>query len=146
MLETLEMRKKQHEIKIQKYKNIQKYYNPFLWVISIIYFLYFMFINNSLSVYLLLSFIIGLTLWSIGLAINLKLIHELKGKEKILNIETINEMKKNKYMSPGRKERYITDYNAKKDELEKIMIYAKFMLEAKERENEIKDDNSNLDI
>lgn len=94
MLETLEMRKKQHEIKIQKYKNIQKYYNPFLWVISIIYFLYFMFINNSLSVYLLLSFIIGLTLWSIGLAINLKLIHELKGKEKILNIETINEMKK----------------------------------------------------
>ncbi|MED1267243.1 hypothetical protein P4U03_11480 [Bacillus mycoides] len=146
MLETLEMRKKQHEIKIQKYKNIQKYYNPFLWVISIIYFLYFMFINNSLSVYLLLSFIIGLTLWSIGLAINLKLIHELKGKEKILNIETINEMKKNKYMSPGRKERYITDYNATKDELEKIMIYAKFMLEAKERENEIKDDNSNLDI
>ncbi|HDR7636454.1 hypothetical protein ABEY48_28935 [Bacillus mycoides] len=146
MLETLEMRKKQHEIKIQKYKNIQKYYNPFLWVISIIYFLYFMFINNSLSVYLLLSFIIGLTLWSIGLAINLKLIHELKGKEKILNIETINEMKKNKYMSPGRKERYITDYNVKKDELEKIMIYAKFMLEAKERENEIKDDNSNLDI
>lgn len=146
MLETLEMRKKQHEIKIQKYKNIQKYYNPFLWVISIIYFLYFMFINNSLSVYLLLSFIIGLTLWSICLAINLKLIHELKGKEKILNIETINEMKKNKYMSPGRKERYITDYNATKDELEKIMIYAKFMLEAKERENEIKDDNSNLDI
>ncbi|MBK5424172.1 ArsR family transcriptional regulator [Bacillus mycoides] len=105
-----------------------------------------MFINNSLSVYLLLSFIIGLPLWSIGLAINLKLIHELKGKEKILNIETINEMKKNKYMSPGRKERYITDYNATKDELEKIMIYAKFMLEAKERENEIKDDNSNLDI
>lgn len=49
-------------------------------------------------------------------------------------------------MSPGRKERYITDYNVKKDELEKIMIYAKFMLEAKERENEIKDDNSNLDI
>lgn len=146
MLETLEMRKKQHEIKIQKYKNIQTYYNPFLWVISIIYFLYFMFINNSLSVYLLLSFIICLTLWNIGLAINLKLIHELKGKEKILNIETINEMKKNKYMSPGRKERYITDYNATKDELEKIMIYAKFMLEAKERENEIKDDNSNLDI
>ncbi|QBP90334.1 ArsR family transcriptional regulator (plasmid) [Bacillus mycoides] len=104
-----------------------------------------MFINTSLSVYLLLSFIIGLTLWGIGLAINLKLIHELKGKEKILNIETINEMKK-KYMSPGRKERYITDYNATKDELEKIMIYAKFMLEAKERENEIKDDNSNLDI
>ncbi len=53
-----------------------------------------MFINTSLSVYLLLSFIIGLTLWGIGLAINLKLIHELKGKEKILNIETINEMKK----------------------------------------------------
>lgn len=25
MLETLEMRKKQHEIKIHKYKNIQKY-------------------------------------------------------------------------------------------------------------------------
>ncbi|MGE6313595.1 hypothetical protein ACQKD6_24665 [Bacillus cereus] len=146
MLETLEMRKKKHEIKIHKYKNIQRYYNPFLWVIAIIYFLYFMIIDNSLSVHLLLSLIIGLTLWSIGLAINLKLIHELKGKEKILNIETINEMKKNKYMSPGRKERYITDYNATKDELEKIMIYAKFMLEAKERENEIKDDNSNLDI
>ena len=102
--------------------------------------------DNSLSVHLLLSFIIGLILWSIGLAINLKLFHELKEKRKILNIETINEMKNNKYMSPGRKERYITDYNATKDELEKIMIYAKFMLEAEERENEIKDDNSNLDI
>ncbi|MGH0945280.1 hypothetical protein ACQVTS_29990 [Bacillus mycoides] len=146
MLETLEMRKKQHEIKIHKYKNIQIYYNPFLWVIAIIYFLYFMIIDNSLSVQLLLSFIIGLTLWSIGLAINLKLLYERKGKQKILNMETINEMKKNKYMSPGRKERYIKDYNATKDELEKIMIYAKFMLEAKERENEIKDDNSNLDI
>jgi ATP synthase protein I len=145
MLETLEIKKKQHEIKIQQYKNIQKYYNPFLWTISIIYFLYFMFINNSLSVHLLPSFVIGLTLWSIGLAINLKLLHELKGKEKILNIETINERKK-KYMSPGKKKRYITDYNATKDELEKIMTYAKFMLEAKERENEIKDDNRNLDI
>lgn len=146
MLETLEIRKKQHEIKIQKYKNIKKYYNPFLWTISIIYFLYLMFIDNSLSVHLLLSFIIGLTLWSLGLAINLKLFHELKGKGKILNIETINEMKNNKYISPGRKERYITDYNSTKDELEKIMIYAKFMLEAEERKNEIKDDNSNLDI
>ncbi len=146
MLETLEMRKKQHEIKIKKYKKIQEYYNPFLWTISIIYFLYFMISDNSLSVHLLLSFIIGLILWSIGLAINLKLFHELKEKRKILNIETINEMKNNKYMSPGRKERYITDYNATKDELEKIMIYTKFMLEAEERENEIKDDNSNLDI
>ncbi|MGR9632786.1 ArsR family transcriptional regulator [Bacillus cereus] len=63
-----------------------------------------------------------------------------------MNTETINEMKKNKYMSPGRKERYITDYNATKDGLEKIMIYAQFMLEAKERENEIEDDNSNSDI
>lgn len=105
-----------------------------------------MFIDNSLSVHLLLSFVIGLILWSIGLAINLKLLHELKEKGKILNIETINEMKTNKYMSPGRKERYITDYNSTKGELEKIMIYAKFMLEAEERENEIKDDNSNLDI
>ncbi|BCD02800.1 hypothetical protein BC30048_p1309 (plasmid) [Bacillus cereus] len=146
MLETLEMRKKQHEINIKKYKKIQKYYNPFLWTISIIYFLYFMIIDNSLSVHLLLSFVIGLILWSIGLAINLKLMNELKGKGKILNIETINEMKNNKYMSPGRKERYITDYNATKDGLEKIMIYANFMLEAKERENEMKDDNSNLDI
>ncbi|EOP46013.1 hypothetical protein IK1_04225 [Bacillus cereus VD146] len=49
-------------------------------------------------------------------------------------------------MSPGRKERYIKDYNATKDELEKLMTYAKFMLEAKGRENEIKDDNRNLDI
>ncbi|SPT76266.1 transcriptional regulator, ArsR family protein [Bacillus cereus] len=49
-------------------------------------------------------------------------------------------------MSPARKERYITDYNASKNELEKIMPYAKFMLETKERENEIKDDNRNLDI
>ncbi len=146
MLETLEMRKKQHEIQIKKYKKIQKYYNPFLWTISIIYFLYFMIIDNSLSVQLLLSFVIGLILWSIGLAINVKLLHEFKGKGKILNIETINEMKKNKYMSPGRKERYITDYNATKDELEKIMIYTKFMLEAEERENEIKDDNRNSDI
>ncbi|MGY1423311.1 hypothetical protein [Bacillus cereus] len=146
MLETLEMRKKQHEIKIHKYKNIQRYYNPLLWAISIIYFLYFMFVDNSLSVLLLLSFVIGLTLWGVGLAINLKLLHELKGKEKIMNIETINEMKNNKYMSPGRKDRYITDYKATKDGLEKIMIYAKFMSEAKDRENEIKDDNSNLDI
>ncbi|MGQ8823819.1 hypothetical protein CN582_25095 [Bacillus wiedmannii] len=145
MLETLEERKKKHEIKIKKYKKIQKYYNPFLWAISIIYFLYFMIIDNSLSVHLLLSFVIGLILWSIGLAINLKLFHELKGKGKILNTETINEMKKNKYMSPGRKERYITDYNGTKDGLEKIMIYAQFMLEAKERENEIEDDN-NSDI
>ncbi|MED2366812.1 hypothetical protein P4W17_24470, partial [Bacillus thuringiensis] len=76
MLETLEMRKKQHEIKIKKYKKIQKYYNPFLWTISIIYFLYFMIIDNSLSVHLLLSFVIGLILWSIGLAINVKLLHE----------------------------------------------------------------------
>lgn len=43
-------------------------------------------------------------------------------------------------MSPGRKESYITDYNASKSDLEKIMTYAKFMLEVKERENEIKDD------
>ena len=61
-----------------------------------------MIIDNSLSVHLLLSFVIGLILWSIGLAINLKLVNELKGKGKILNIETINEMKNNKYMSPGR--------------------------------------------
>ncbi|HDR6315614.1 TPA: hypothetical protein QCU53_002364 [Bacillus thuringiensis] len=141
MLETLEMRKKQHEIKIHKYKNIKKYYNPFLFAISIIYFLYFMIIDHSLSAHLLLSFIIGFTLWSMGLTINLKLLYEIKGKRKILNIETINEMKKNKYMSPGRKERYITDYNASKSELEKMMTYAKFMLEAKEREDEIKDDN-----
>ncbi|MGM2833932.1 hypothetical protein ACS2TZ_34940, partial [Bacillus cereus group sp. Bce025] len=139
MLETLEMRKKQHEIKIKKYKKIQKYYNPFLWTISVIYFLYFMIIDNSLSVHLLLSFVIGLILWSIGLAINLKLVNELKGKGKILNIETINEMKNNKYMSPGRKERYITDYNATKDALEKIMIYANFMLKAKKTAKEIKD-------
>ncbi|WP_374058696.1 ArsR family transcriptional regulator [Bacillus sp. SRB1LM] len=105
-----------------------------------------MIIDNSLSVHLLLSFVIGLILWSIGLAINLKLLHELNRKGKILNIETINEMKENKYMSPGRKERYITDYNATKDELKKVLIYAKFMLEAEERENEIKEDNSNLDI
>ncbi|MBG0967135.1 hypothetical protein F3I01_29335 [Bacillus sp. SRB1LM] len=131
---------------MKKYKKIQKYYNPFLWSISIIYFLYFMIIDNSLSVHLLLSFVIGLILWSIGLAINLKLLHELNRKGKILNIETINEMKENKYMSPGRKERYITDYNATKDELKKVLIYAKFMLEAEERENEIKEDNSNLDI
>ncbi|MGK0535918.1 hypothetical protein [Bacillus sp. 'calajunan'] len=140
MLETLEMRKKQHEIKIHKYKNIQKYYNPFLFAISIIYFLYLMIIDHSLSAHLLLSFIMGFILWSIGLAINLKLLYEIKEKRKILNIETINEIKKNKYMSRGRKERYITDYNASKSELEKIMTYAKFMLEAKERENEIKDD------
>lgn len=94
MLETLEMRKKQREMKIKKYKKIQKYYNPFLWVISIIYFIYFIILDNSLSGRLLLSFIIGLALWSIGLAIHLKLFCELKGKQKIMNIETINEMKK----------------------------------------------------
>lgn len=140
MLETLEMRKKQHEIKIHKYKNIQKYYNSFFLAISIIYFLYFLIIDNSLSAHLLLSFIIGFTLWSVGLAIHLKLLYEKKGKRKIMNIETLNEIKKNKYMSPGRKERYIKDYYASKNELEQIMTYAKFMLEAKERENEIKDD------
>ncbi len=43
-------------------------------------------------------------------------------------------------MSPGRKECYIKDYNASKNELEKIMTYAQFMLEAKERENAVKDD------
>ncbi|KLA34304.1 hypothetical protein B4080_5971 [Bacillus cereus] len=94
MLETLEMRKKQPEIKIHKYKNIQKYYNPFLFAISIIYFLYLMIIDYSLSAHLLLSFIMGFTLWSIGLAINLKLLYEIKEKRKILNIETINEIKK----------------------------------------------------
>lgn len=36
-------------------------------------------------------------------------------------------------MSPGRKERYIKDYNASKNELEKIMTYAKFSLEAKKK-------------
>ena len=45
MLETIEMRK-QHEIKIHKYKNIQKYYNSFLFAISIIYFLYFIIIDH----------------------------------------------------------------------------------------------------
>ncbi|TNP01561.1 DUF5392 family protein [Bacillus pacificus] len=146
MLETLEIRKKQHEIKIKKYKKIQKYYNPFLLVISIIYLFYFMFIDNPLSVYLLLFCVIGFTFGSIGLAINLKLYYELKGKQKIMNMETINAIKKNKYMSPGRKERYIKDYNATKGELEKLMIYAKFMLEAKERECEVKDETENLDI
>ncbi len=34
-------------------------------------------------------------------------------------------------MRPGRIERYIKDYNASKNELEKIMTYAKFSLEAK---------------
>ncbi len=140
MLETIEMRKKQHEIKIHKYKNIQKYYNSFLFAISIIYFLYFIIIDHSLSAHPLQSFIIGFTLWSIGLAIHLKLLYEKKGKRKVMNIETINEMKKNKYMSPGRKERYMKDYNASKNELEKIMTYAKFSLEAKERDNEIKGD------
>ncbi|TKI10432.1 hypothetical protein FC696_17040 [Bacillus wiedmannii] len=146
MLETLEIRKKQHETKIKKYKKIQKYYNPFLLVISIIYLFYFMFIDNPLSVYLLLSCVISFTFASIGLAINLKLYYELKGKQKVMNIETINEIKKNKYMSPGRKERYIKDYNATKGELEKLMIYAKFTLEAKERERDIKDETGNLDI
>lgn len=49
-------------------------------------------------------------------------------------------------MSPGRKERYIKDYNATKGELEKLMIYANFTLEAKERERDIKDETGNLDI
>ncbi|BCD33031.1 hypothetical protein BC30102_p639 (plasmid) [Bacillus cereus] len=62
MLETIEMRKKQHEIKIHKYKNIQKYYNSFLFAISIIYFLYFIIIDHSLSAHPLQSFIIGFTL------------------------------------------------------------------------------------
>lgn len=67
MLETLEIRKKQHEIKIKikKYKKIQEYYNPFLLVISIIYLFYFMFIDNPLSVYLLLSCVINFTFGSI---------------------------------------------------------------------------------
>lgn len=94
MLETLEIRKKQQEIKIKKYKKIQKYYNPFLLVISIIYLFYFMFIDNFLSVYLLLSCVISFTFASIGLAINLKLYYELKGEQKVMNIETINEIKK----------------------------------------------------
>lgn len=64
-LETLEIRKKQHEIKIKKYKKIQEYYNPFLLVISIIYLFYFMFIDNPLSVYLLLSCVINFTFGSI---------------------------------------------------------------------------------
>lgn len=53
-----------------------------------------MIIDHSLSAHLLLSFIMGFTLWSIGLAINLKLLYEIKEKRKILNIETINEIKK----------------------------------------------------
>lgn len=126
-------------------KKIQKYYNPFLWVILIIYFIYFIILDTSFPGCLLLSIITGVILWSIGL-IHLKLFYELREKQKIMNIATINEMKKNKYMSPGRKERYIKDYSSTKDELEKIMTYAKFMLEAKEREYEIKDDNRNLDI
>ncbi|AFH87029.1 hypothetical protein [Bacillus anthracis] len=114
-------------------------------MILIIYFIYFIILDTSFPGCLLLSIITGVILWSIGL-IHLKLFYELREKQKIMNIATINEMKKNKYMSPGRKERYIKDYSSTKDELEKIMTYAKFMLEAKEREYEIKDDNRNLDI
>lgn len=89
MLETLETRKKQHEMKIKNTKVLQ----PILWVILIIYFIYFIILDTSFPGCLLLSIITGVILWSIGL-IHLKLFYELREKQKIMNIATINEMKK----------------------------------------------------
>lgn len=146
MLEELEINKEYHETKIRKYKQIQKLYHPLLWAISIVYFIYFMFIDNAFSLRLIICLILGLILWGIGLAICSRIAYHLKEKQNILHIETLNAMQENKFLSPGRKERHIKDYNETDDGLEKIMIYAKFMLEAKERQKEIEEDAKDLDI
>ncbi|MGR9635444.1 ArsR family transcriptional regulator [Bacillus cereus] len=63
-----------------------------------------------------------------------------------MDIEVLNTMEENEFLSPGRKERYIKDFSAAKDSLERITIYAKFMLEAKERKEELEDDSNTLGI
>lgn len=63
MFEELKSKKEYHEVKKLKYERIHKFYFPFLWVVALVYFLYFMFIDNSISVYMVVSFGIGLILW-----------------------------------------------------------------------------------
>ncbi|MBG9753063.1 hypothetical protein ABD81_10240 [Bacillus thuringiensis] len=146
MFEELKSKKEYHEVKKLKYERIHKLYFPFLWVVALVYFLYFMFIDNSISVYMVVSFGIGLILWGLGLYVIYKIAYHIRELEKIMDIEVLNTMEENEFLSPGRKERYIKDFSAAKDSLERITIYAKFMLEAKERKEELEDDSNTLGI
>ncbi|MFJ7616221.1 hypothetical protein ACIQXX_26440 [Bacillus cereus] len=146
MFEELKSKKEYHEVKKLKYECIHKLYFPFLWVVALVYFLYFMFIDNSISVYMVVSFGIGLILWGLGLYVIYKIAYHIRELEKIMDIEVLNTMEENEFLSPGRKERYIKDFSAAKDSLERITIYAKFMLEAKERKEELEDDSNTLGI
>ncbi|WP_242300823.1 hypothetical protein [Bacillus cereus group sp. BfR-BA-01494] len=146
MFEELESKKEYHEVKKLKYERIHKLYFPFLWVVALVYFLYFMFIDNSISVYMVISFGVGLILWGLGLYVIYKIAYHIRELEKIMDIEVLNTMEENEFLSPGRKERYIKDYSAAKDALERITIYAKFMLEVKERKEELEDDSNILGI
>ncbi|PGS74563.1 hypothetical protein COC69_22925 [Bacillus cereus] len=146
MFEELKSKKEYHEVKKLKYERIHKLYFPFLWVVALVYFLYFMFIDNSISVYMVVSFWIGLILWGLGLYVIYKMAYHIRELEKIMDIEVLNTMEENEFLSPGRKERYIKDFSAAKDSLERITIYAKFMLEVKERKEELEDDFNTLGI
>ncbi|PFJ30574.1 hypothetical protein [Bacillus cereus] len=146
MFEELKSKKEYHEVKKLKYERIHKLYFPFLCVVALVYFLYFMFIDNSISVYMVVSFGIGLILWGLGLYVIYKIAYHIRELEKIMDIEVLNTMEENEFLSPGRKERYIKDFSSAKDSLERIMIYAKFMLEAKERKEELEDDSNTLGI
>ncbi|WP_410976712.1 sterol desaturase family protein [Bacillus cereus] len=137
MIEDLKSKKKFHEVKKLKYERIHKLYFPFLWGVALVYFLYFMFVDNSISLYMVISFVIGLILWGLGLYIIYKIVYHIREIEKIADFEVLNTMEENEFLSPGRKERYIKDYNAAKGSLERITIYAKFMLEVKERQEEL---------
>ncbi|MCU7679264.1 hypothetical protein [Bacillus thuringiensis] len=144
MIEDLKSKKEFHEVKKLKYERIHKLYFPFLWSVALVYFLYFMFVDNSISLYMVISFVIGLILWGLGLYIIYKIlyiiykiVYHIREIEKIADFEVLNTMEENEFLSPGRKERYIKDYNAAKDSLERITIYAKFMLEVKERQEEL---------
>ncbi|PEB54578.1 hypothetical protein COO03_04885 [Bacillus sp. AFS098217] len=141
MSEDLKAKKEFHNSKIKKYKSIQRVYHPTLWALAIIYFIYFMFIDNSLSLYLLLFATIGSILCAIGLFISFKISTHLKEVRNILDIETLEYMQENEFLSPGRKERYIEDFNGSNDGLERTLIYAKFCVEAKERQEEMEEDN-----
>ncbi|ACK98585.1 MULTISPECIES: DUF5392 family protein [Bacillus cereus group] len=137
MIEDLKSKKEFHEVKKLKYERIHKLYFPFLWGVALVYFLYFMFVDNSISLYMVISFVIGLILWGLGLYIIYKIVYHIREIEKIVDFEVLNTMEENEFLSSGRKERYIKDYNAAKDSLERITIYAKFMLEVKERQEEL---------
>ena len=80
-----------------KYERIHKFYFPFLWVVALVYFLYFMFIDNSISVYMVVSFGIGLILWGLGLYVIYKIAYHIRELEKIMDIEVLNTMEENEF-------------------------------------------------